>query len=41
MDNEAEMNAVKVRDAFKIIRNAKDSQVVLNKLNMTVSSGSM
>lgn len=35
------MNTVEVRGAYKFYGKAKDPKVVLNKLNMTVSAGSM
>lgn len=35
------MNTVEVRGAYKYYGKSKDPKVVLNKLNMTVSAGSM
>lgn len=35
------MHAVEVRGAYKYYGKAKDPKIVLNKLNMTVSPGSM
>lgn len=37
----ATMNTVEVRSAFKFYGKANDPKIVLNKLNMTVSPGSM
>ena len=35
------MNTVEVRGAYKYYGKPKDPKIVLNKLNMTVSPGSM
>ena len=35
------MNAVEVRDGYKFYGKEKDPKIVLNRLNMTVTHGSM
>jgi hypothetical protein len=39
--NSAKMNAVEVRGGFKFYGKEKDPKIVLNRLNMTVTHGSM